>query len=75
MLRESDGIVFDRSRSANQELTFLYAENYFVVTRKDVELLLGKSKFTAIQALNKLLAEGKIIKMGAAKAVQYRLKA
>ena len=29
MLRESDGAVFDRSRSANQDLTFTYAENYF----------------------------------------------
>jgi ATP-dependent DNA helicase RecG len=29
MLRESDGTVFDKARSANQDLTFIYAENYF----------------------------------------------
>jgi ATP-dependent DNA helicase RecG len=29
MLRDSDGAAFDKSRSANQELTFDYAEKYF----------------------------------------------
>jgi ATP-dependent DNA helicase RecG len=29
MLRDSDGEVFDKSRSANQDLTFNYTENYF----------------------------------------------
>lgn len=29
LLRESDGKEFDKSRSANQDLTFIYAENYF----------------------------------------------
>ena len=29
LLRESDGIAFDRSRCLNQELTFEYAERYF----------------------------------------------
>ena len=29
MLRDSDGTVFDKSRCANQDLTFAYAENYF----------------------------------------------
>jgi len=60
---------------SQEELIIKLFSEKNIVTRKDVELLLGKSKFTAIQALNKLLAEGKIIKMGAAKAVQYRLKA
>jgi ATP-dependent DNA helicase RecG len=43
------------------------------ITRRDAEQVLGQSKFTAIQVLNKLLAEGKIVKTGSAKAVQYRL--
>lgn len=30
MLRESDGIAFDKSRCLNQELTFSYTEKYFV---------------------------------------------
>lgn len=29
LLRDSDGDVFDKSRSSNQDLTFIYAENYF----------------------------------------------
>jgi predicted MarR family transcription regulator len=41
--------------------------------RKDVEQIMGQSKFPAIQLLNKLLAEGKIIKTGSAKAVRYTL--
>jgi ATP-dependent DNA helicase RecG len=43
------------------------------LTRRDVELLTGQSKFTAIQILNKLCADGKILKTGLAKAVKYRL--
>jgi ATP-dependent DNA helicase RecG len=42
-----------------------------VLTRRDVELLLGQSKFSAIQILNKLCADGKIVKTGAAKSVKY----
>lgn len=29
MLRESDGLAFDKSRCLNQELTFSYTEKYF----------------------------------------------
>ena len=29
MMRESDGSVFERARSVNQDLTFLYAEDFF----------------------------------------------
>lgn len=29
MLRESDGVTFDKSRCVNQELTFVYADQYF----------------------------------------------
>jgi ATP-dependent DNA helicase RecG len=30
MIKESDGITFDKSRSINQDLTFYYAEKYFM---------------------------------------------
>jgi ATP-dependent DNA helicase RecG len=43
------------------------------LTRREVEAMLGQSKFAAIQVLNRLLADGKIIKTGQAKAVRYSL--
>jgi ATP-dependent DNA helicase RecG len=43
------------------------------LTRREVETLLGQSKFAAIQVLNGLLADGKVIKTGQAKAVRYSL--
>ena len=58
---------------SREDLVLEYIHKHGVVTRKDVESLLGKSKFAAIQVLNKLLADGKIIKTGSARAVQYRL--
>jgi len=43
------------------------------VSRKDVEVILGSSKFPAIRALNELIAQNKIIKVGSGPAVRYRL--
>ena len=43
------------------------------ITRKDVELILGQSKFAAIQLLNKLIADGTITKTGSARAIKYQL--
>lgn len=43
------------------------------VSRKEVEAMLGSSKFPAIRALNQLIAENKIIKTGSGPAVRYRL--
>ena len=43
------------------------------ITRRDAELILGQSKFAAIQLLNRLLTDGKITKTGSARAVKYRL--
>jgi ATP-dependent DNA helicase RecG len=57
---------------SRKELVFKHIQEKGAITRKDVELVIGKSKFTAIQVLNELVADGKIIKMGSAKAVQYR---
>ncbi len=42
------------------------------VSRKNVEAILGRSKFSAIRALNELIAENKIIKIGSGPAVRYR---
>ena len=42
------------------------------VSRKNVEAMLGRSKFSAIRALNELIAENKIIKIGSGPAVRYR---
>ena len=43
------------------------------VSRREVEAIIGSSKFPAIRALNALLAENRIIKTGAGPAVRYKL--
>lgn len=43
------------------------------ISRKEVESLLGTSKFPAIRALNKLIERGEIVKTGSGPAVRYRL--
>lgn len=43
------------------------------VSRKEVEVILGSSKFPAIRALNELIAQDKIMKTGSGPAVRYRL--
>ncbi|MCL1873411.1 MAG: putative DNA binding domain-containing protein [Clostridiales bacterium] len=58
---------------SQEELILKHFSEKELITRKDVELLLGKPKFATIKILNKLLDEGKIIKTGSAKAVKYRL--
>ena len=58
---------------SREELVLNVLKEKGVLSRKDVELIIGQSKFAAIQVLNKLLTEGKITKTGAAKAVKYRL--
>ena len=52
-------------------LDYLSKSDY--VTRKDVELMLGKPKFAVLPILNSLLDSGKIAKEGSARAVRYRL--
>jgi ATP-dependent DNA helicase RecG len=56
-----------------EELVMKALKEKGIITRKDVELIIGQSKFAAIQIINKLLADGRIMKTGAAKAVKYRL--
>ena len=43
------------------------------ITRKDVETLLGCSKFPAINILNELVAQKVAVKSGSGPAVKYRL--
>lgn len=43
------------------------------ISRKEVEAILGCSKFPAIRALNELLAQNKIVKTGSGPALRYRL--
>ncbi len=43
------------------------------VSRREVEAVLGCSKFPAIRALNELLAQNKIVRIGSGPAVRYRL--
>lgn len=43
------------------------------VTRKDVETFLSCSQFPAFKALSRLVEEGKIMKVGAARSTKYRL--
>jgi ATP-dependent DNA helicase RecG len=58
---------------SHEELVLKAIKEKGSLSRKDVEQIMGQSKFPAIQLLNKLLAEGKIIKTGSAKAVRYIL--
>ena len=57
-----------------EELVINVLQEKGEITRKDVELILGQSKFVAIQLINKLLSDGMITKTGSARAVKYRLK-
>lgn len=44
------------------------------ITRKDVEMLLQSSSFPAINAINSLVKEGKVVRIGSARATKYILK-
>lgn len=68
----------DRNASENsgvsqEELVLKAIKGKDFITRRDVEMILGQSKFAAIQIINRLLTEGKIKKTGAARAVKYWL--
>jgi len=58
---------------SSEELIMALLKEKGSLTRKDVEMVLGQSKFPAISLLNKLITEGKIAKTGAARAVRYTL--
>ena len=62
----------DESLSDREKVEKLL-ENREEITRKDVETLLGCSKFPAIKLLNELVAEKIAVKSGSGPAVKYRL--
>ena len=67
-------VIAQGSDNLSYEDTILdYLSKNDYVTRKDVELMLGKPKFAVLPILNSLLDSGKIAKEGSARAVKYRL--
>lgn len=64
-------ITLTDDNMSNAEKTLRFIRQRGTVSRKEVETLLGSSKFPAIHALNELLAENKIVKTGAGPAVRY----
>jgi ATP-dependent DNA helicase RecG len=66
--------VISNGNKSKEEMLLEVLKAKGSLTRKEAELILGRSKFPAVQALNKMIAEGKIIKTGAARSVRYVLK-
>ena len=64
-------ITLTDDNMSNAEKTLRFIGQRGKVSRKEVETLLGSSKFPAIRALNELLAENKIVKAGSGPAVRY----
>ena len=65
------GITDEKISHREKVLKLLETKN--TVSRKDVEVLLGITKFPAIQVLNELLAEKLVTKTGSGPAVVYKL--
>jgi ATP-dependent DNA helicase RecG len=66
-------IAMANGKRTKEELILALLTDKGSLTRKDVELVLGQSKFAAVQVLNRLIADGKIVKTGAARSVRYTL--
>ncbi len=66
-------ITVEGESLSNAEKVLAYITQKGEVSRKEIEGVLGSSKFPAICALNELLTENKIIKTGSGPAVRYRL--
>jgi len=66
-------ITLDNDSFSDEDVVLDFLSKNDHVTRKDVELMLGKQKFAVLPILNKLLDSGKIVKEGSARAVKYRL--
>ncbi len=64
--------AFDPARS-NEENILALLQTRPAITRKDVEQVLGCSSFPANKAINALLAQGKLVKVGAARGTRYVL--
>jgi ATP-dependent DNA helicase RecG len=58
---------------SKEELILALLKEKGSLTRRDVEQVIGQSKFAAIKVINGLLAEGKIARHGAARTVRYTI--
>ena len=65
--------ALSNGKVTNEELIMTLFKEKGYLTRKDVEQVLGQSKFPAISLLNNLIAEGKIIKVGSGRSVKYTI--
>lgn len=65
----------NNNESLSEEERILdYLKSHRFITRKDVERLLGCSKFKAINIINGLIENGALVKKGSAKNITYELK-
>lgn len=66
--------MFDTDDTICQkEKVLMMLEKKGEITRRDVEALFACSKFPALKIINELLAENKIIRIGSARAIKYKL--
>lgn len=72
-INENVSIAQNSSLSDTEKIMSLFKTTE-TITRKDVEKVLQVSSFPATNALNKLLDEGKIVRIGLARATKYILK-
>ena len=66
-------IVYDESVSYEENILRLLAEKQSV-SRKEIEEFLHCSACPVIHALNAMLTEGKVVKVGRARSTRYALK-
>ena len=64
--------ITDRFASNREKVLALLEINH-EITRKDIEALLGITKFPAIRVLNELLGEHLVVKSGSGPSVKYKL--
>jgi len=69
---KTGGVQFD-SKLSHEDNVLRMLQEKGEITRRDVEALLSCSQYPAIGALNNLLAQQKIVKVGSARATKYVL--
>ena len=72
-LNYSDGVKLNTESGSMEERVLKLFEEREFVSRKDIETELQTSSFPATQILKKLLGEGKILRVGSARATKYKL--
>lgn len=66
-------IKIEDDNMSDSEKVLLAISQKGEISRKEVEVILGASKFSAIRALNELLDVNKIVKIGSGPTVRYKL--